>query len=109
MTEAGPGSGARDPWHVEGVTEATIAAVEAAAAASGMTPAAWVGMAVRRSANADRGVDASVRAIVQERIGRSEADVLSMLERLRGVVEQMANRIAGPDEARPPADRGVPE
>ena len=109
MTEAGPGSGAHDPWHVEGVTETTIAAVEAAAAARGMTPAAWVGMAVRRSGNADRDADASVRAIVQEGISRSEADVLSMLERLHGVVEQMANRIAGPDEIRPPADRRVPE
>lgn len=109
MTEAEPGSGARGPWHVEGVSDPTIAAVEAAAAAGGMTPAAWVGMAVRRNADADRGVDASVRAIVQERISRSEADVLSMLERLRGVVEQMANRIAGMDEARPVADRRVPE
>ena len=100
MTDAG--SGAHGPWQVEGVAQGTIAAVETAAAARGMTPAAWVARAVRRSVEPDEGVDASVRTVVRERIARSEADVLSMLERLRVVVEQIAGRVAGPDGKRPP-------
>ena len=107
MTNSSPGTTghpARAPWVVEGIAESTVAAAEKAAAASDMTPGAWLAATIRR---ADASTDAPataeapddrIRAAIQERIAASEAQMLSLLEPLHAIIRRLADRVAALEE-----------